>query len=141
MAWRRRSIKIGKIRFALVEYPGWIDVLGHLGFKVVVPQICHALVCSAWETLVWICVATASAAIIVILLRELEHLLAPEKIHRRRFFLFRLGSSFARASLVIGFGLHVVYVLIFLTFISFGLHRLDPTSYAHVLCHPSALHE
>lgn len=114
-----------------VEYPSWIDIAGHLVFKLALPQVLYFLIVSGSILSVWSGIAGAAVTILVILGREMEHVFSSSsaRFRRRRYFLYRLGPVFATNSLLIGLLLHVAYLVLLLTFTTYGVHLLEPNAY------------
>lgn len=106
-----------------------LDIGGHLFFKLALPQLLCVLVTREARALVWMAIVGASVTAMIILGRELEHMLSPPRVRRRRYFLYRLGPTFAKFSLVLGILMHALYLVLALTCITYGLHNIYPTAY------------
>jgi len=100
----------GTLRYN-VDYPGSLDVAGHAIIKLGFIQLIYFFV-TRGNYEVWIGISAAATAVLVILYREVEHMISPLKVRKRRYFLYRLGSTFARQSLIIGLILHSLYIVL-----------------------------
>jgi len=128
-ARRRKRVRLGKSFASELFFPAWWDIVGHLLFKLALPQAIYFLVTRENHVWVWPAIAGSATVVIVILYREIEHIWSPTRVLRRRYFLHRLGPLFAKGSVVIGLILRTVYVIVFLSFVTYGIHVIDPSSF------------
>lgn len=122
----RRRRKWGAL---LIEYPGRADIVGHLLLKILFPQLLYLLITADSMTGIYAGVVAAICMGVLIVYRQIQPFFDEARAQKRRYFLSRLGRSFAIRSLVESIFTRWVCLVLLFTCVSFGMHRLAPDAY------------